>query len=802
MMKSSLFHEMYMMYAEAYAPNVVEQLKQKFKKQDAALTDEVMEWYINRFNAIKDSPRIINFVRRIYKIDQPTDIFNYSWSQLETTVDQLPAPETRPKREHVDEPPPESQLIYDENQLKIYDAPSKQACIHLGHHQFGKSYTFCVSRPMGGNMYDSYRFKKRSFYFVYDESLPQSNTRHLLVIQAGAQNDDYIVTNATNDFEKQMNWQQVVKMQPKLQGLQHLFEYHEFSAKEKMQADLAHADAETFDELSYEKKVAYIAMGKTIYMDSWLDLPRDLKKTYADVAAPRVVYNFFAYPPQFNMPYMDPVRVLQQHLPQEAARYAKRAAENYEAQGKSTIRTADGIKVYEFDLYWGEVAKNLVDGLSEQVRQAIDHVVSMPLDQALNRAQLIAMYDAQTMMLQEFKLQFEYKAVFLNFNFNGDELKNCSIKFAIGHNANMHFGTNIDEMQKMVQLLGTYDAVELNKKLPQLFKALSENAMTEYAPNLFARCIIDDVEIKNAHFKKFMKRMAANAGDLRLPKQSFAAALKKLQQSQLFKQLLQRPDKAPLMLKPFMQVPQTYLVTLYDDETFKQSMYAFDANGKALAEYKHMSKVFGFSPHVAVFKRMQDDDAVPEYIRIHWAGVRKQQIFDAADVVENLRQKRLNVSDRKKMKASELSDAAKHYLHLKALGRNDEVDPQEYHAYIQEHGVQNEIKVGRKTIINNNAVFIGNFADTSAVLSTPTLNNLTQIAQAWDVAWNRIFIQPLLTRVAFSFFIEGKNDDDETIYYCRKEFNAQGAGQSFLINATTGVQQSTTDALYHIHHNE
>lgn len=296
--------------------------------------------------------------------------------------------------------------------------------------------------------------------------------------------------------------------------------------------------------------------------------------------------------------------------------------------------------------------------------------------------------------------------------------------------------------------------------------------------------------------------MAANAVDLQLPKKSFDAALKKLQQSQLFKQLLQHPNKAPMMFKPFMQVPQTYLVSLYDDEAHKSGKYAFDANGKALAEYKDEGKIFGFQPSTAVLKRVQGSDAVPEYIRIHWAGVSKQQIFDAADVVENLRQKRLNVQDRKKMKASELSDAAKHYLHLKALSRNDEVDPEEYHAYIQEHGVQNEIKVGRKTIINNNAVFIGNFANTSAVLSTPTLNNLTEIAQAWHVAWNRIFIQPLLTRVAFSFFIEGKNDDDETIYYCRKEFNAQGAGQSFLINATTGVQQSATDALHRIHRGE
>lgn len=43
----NIFLNAYNLLIEAYASNVVEQLKQKFKQQDETLQDETVEWYIN-----------------------------------------------------------------------------------------------------------------------------------------------------------------------------------------------------------------------------------------------------------------------------------------------------------------------------------------------------------------------------------------------------------------------------------------------------------------------------------------------------------------------------------------------------------------------------------------------------------------------------------------------------------------------------------------------------------------------------------------------------------------------------------
>jgi hypothetical protein len=96
------------------------------------------------------------------------------------------------------------------------------------------------------------------------------------------------------------------------------------------------------------------------------------------------------------------------------------------------------------------------------------------------------------------------------------------------------------------------------------------------------------------------------------------------------------------------------------------------------------------------------------------------------------------------------------------------------------------IKIGRKTIVGNNPVLVAPIGDAVALLATATKNNVESIATAFNITWEKIIIEPVAQRPAFSFFIKGKKRDGTVVYYCRKEFNAAGAGQSYVINATTG----------------
>lgn len=798
-MNNALFsHQMHMMYAEAYAPNVVMQLKQKFKQQDENLDDASMEWYINRFNVIKDSPRIANFARRVFQIKQPMDIFSYTWNQLETIVDQLPSPETHPQHRAANQVAASpAKLIYDENNLKIYDAPNQQACIQLGQREFGKTYSFCVSRTNDGNLYNSYRYKQRSFYFVYDASLPQSNEYHLIVIQVSA-NGKYYMTTAINKGDSLSTWPQIERAQPKLQGLRHLFVYHPFSTQEKLSVDIQNIDADGFDPLNYSKKTAYIASSKTIHMDSWLDLPRELKKMYTDLAASRHINNFFTIELSNALKDADAVKTLQDHLPQEKNRFVERIKQNYQNRGVS-LATIHNKKYYVEKTWWVELTQMVLQGISNDVKNAIK-----TLNPSFSQMQVAFMYDAQTFEFVATLLRIGYEnGIIIDFILRDNELQKCCISFEGDEMVVLDFEKDVAALRAVAVDLKSFDVAALKNSSPQLFATLARAPESEYAKQLFSHCIINDEQIDDADFAAFMKQVmqtidmleveagAISSGAYALAEMVRSGVVHMLEKSQLFKQVLQRHEMAKQLLSPLQaNDQQVYVMTLRDSYSYYDRVVAFDAAGKFLSFYLHPGKLHGYAPPPSLLMRSQDDDQLPMYI-VPKRNAQDNVIayVDGEQLVEALRQKRIKVQQRKKNTAG-TSEAYNHYVNLKSL--NDEI---EYEDYARQHGVSNEIKVGRKTLINANPVFIGQYADTSMVLSTATLSNLTELAQGWNIAWDKIYIQPVAGRKAFSFFIEGKNDADQKIYYCRKEFTVHGAGQSFLVNAATGAQQSVSSAL-------
>ena len=122
------------------------------------MNDDEIKYYINRFDQIKNSPRAIEMARQ-FGINAAQDIFLYSWQQLEQIVDAFPSKDKKPAAQ---EDSNAAKLIYNQNNLQIYLAPSAQACIELTHDKFGQSYTFCVGRRQG-NLYDTYRLRSRTF---------------------------------------------------------------------------------------------------------------------------------------------------------------------------------------------------------------------------------------------------------------------------------------------------------------------------------------------------------------------------------------------------------------------------------------------------------------------------------------------------------------------------------------------------------------------------------------------------------------------------------------------------------------
>ena len=85
-----------------------------------------------------------------------------------------------------------------------------------------------------------------------------------------------------------ITWDEIVKLQPKLQGLEHLFQFVPFSEDEQIRQLLTgNANPDTFKTYTnYNVKRQYIRTGKLIYSEDYAKLDAILQHTYINQRAP------------------------------------------------------------------------------------------------------------------------------------------------------------------------------------------------------------------------------------------------------------------------------------------------------------------------------------------------------------------------------------------------------------------------------------------------------------------------------------------------------------------------------------
>lgn len=240
---------------ELFSQSLVQKLIDKFRKEKPNLDEKIIRYYIKRFQEIKDSPKVK------YK-----DINTYSWKDLEILVD-----ENQPRDYDKSIKISDSDLIYNQNNLRIYRANTKRACI-----AYGNGYSFCISARSENNMYTEYRFASDyTIYFVFDddrtrETLPNGKFKdpyHLIVLMVKSLDDnehynegskDYKITTANNDGENNTdNWYKIAKIQPKLLNLQNIFTVENPDKYEQLEYEL---------EKETRKKLQQLALSYPSYL--------------------------------------------------------------------------------------------------------------------------------------------------------------------------------------------------------------------------------------------------------------------------------------------------------------------------------------------------------------------------------------------------------------------------------------------------------------------------------------------------------------------------------------------------------
>ncbi len=193
--------------------------------------------------------------------------------------------------------------------IEIYYANSPRACIK---YKGNIPYSWCVSRNDASNMYYTYRMKEHepAFYFVkiIDRTKKElglwniikssfngefKDKYHFFVVQviinANIDNQDqeqYLVTSAMNDGDQTMSWNDLLKIEPRLDGLQKYFQPQALTSEESEIYD-RFSDGisnKEFCKLSYEFKRKYldiyVRINKNISDEQFECMPDDLKNLY------------------------------------------------------------------------------------------------------------------------------------------------------------------------------------------------------------------------------------------------------------------------------------------------------------------------------------------------------------------------------------------------------------------------------------------------------------------------------------------------------------------------------------------
>lgn len=193
---------------KVYDQVLIKKLTEKFSKENSNLTPAQILYYITDY--------ITNF--DVIPVDTK-GADKMSFIELEYLLDGLDNKRDKvSKKEDIED----IDLVYNQNNLKIFAPKTKDQCIRLKN---GRGW--CTSREGGGNMYYNYRLGNgRTLYYVIDEdkSFDDLNFATVLLVD---RNGQISMADKTNSGRyaggTNLPWDEIVSKVPKLEGLKDIF---------------------------------------------------------------------------------------------------------------------------------------------------------------------------------------------------------------------------------------------------------------------------------------------------------------------------------------------------------------------------------------------------------------------------------------------------------------------------------------------------------------------------------------------------------------------------------------------------
>ena len=241
---------------EAYSEGAIKKFIEKFREEaddlNIQITDEQLKAYIQRFDVLKNSPKVTE-----------KDLNKWSIGQLIRLVTTSKGAET--DEEEADTP----DVVYSDNGITIWNGSKEGNCI-----RYGQGEKWCITRGSYGN----YRYNAGrgypTFYLAKNTNLSDSDKLSFVVIQVRDVSDEderYVYTNRQNSPHESnsMSFSELTSEVPWLNDIPNI------------------KNVLKYIPLSNTEKVTQLYKNNSIGIREWMKLPFEAKKQYLVVRKDR-----------------------------------------------------------------------------------------------------------------------------------------------------------------------------------------------------------------------------------------------------------------------------------------------------------------------------------------------------------------------------------------------------------------------------------------------------------------------------------------------------------------------------------
>jgi len=174
-------------------------------------------------------------------------------------------------------------IVADDENVTIYRGDSQDKCV-----LYGRGYTFCISRPAGGNMFSNYRLGKEStfFFIFFKKKSPQEND-HIMVLDHTKHGYEWTFkNNSTQRVEG--GWDEIVASYPELARYKDLLSNKKLTEEERvfaqrLQEFSERPSLEEFKEFTYKEQAQALKSIINLPDEIWDVLDSTLRNEFISI---------------------------------------------------------------------------------------------------------------------------------------------------------------------------------------------------------------------------------------------------------------------------------------------------------------------------------------------------------------------------------------------------------------------------------------------------------------------------------------------------------------------------------------